>query len=361
MEGARIRPSLPWPPRKLTAMALRTAARRRRSARCHGRARGRGIRGRKLPPNEDSAPPEPRVAATTWGPRGEARALGAARVRAEPRAAHVGAGARPPPRRYERQREQGMVARPRSARGRRRARRRREEDGGRRSSPSPSPPRSLRGTEPRRARLGLVLLRYAAVGEGEGVGREGLAPSGVGPTPPPPQGPPSGPPCSSATTCALPAPLRRWPPVLGRGRCRPAWASSAMARAARSLSPCHRTEEKEQWGSSPPPSSCAPPAAPAPPLPRRAALCGSSASAPAALTLAAHSTAPAARSAAHPPPPRRPPTPLRADPAGESEHEEEKGARQWSTRGGQRPRLIGRGGPRRQSTLFRGVLDRSWT
>jgi len=53
------------------------------------------------------------------------------------------------------------------------------------------------------------------------------------------------------------------------------------------------------------------------------------------------------------PPQRRPPTPPRADPAGESEHEGEKGA---SQRGGQRPRWIGRGGPR-QSTLVRCILD----
>jgi hypothetical protein len=84
---------------QLAAMALRTAARSRCSARRHGRARGRGKRGRKLPPDEDSAPPEPIVTATTWGPRGAARALRAARVCAEPRAAHAGAGARPPPKR----------------------------------------------------------------------------------------------------------------------------------------------------------------------------------------------------------------------------------------------------------------------
>jgi len=53
-------------------------------------------------------------------------------------------------------REQGMAARPRGACGQRRARRRRDEDGGRCSSPSP--PQSLRGAEPRRARLGPVLL-----------------------------------------------------------------------------------------------------------------------------------------------------------------------------------------------------------
>ena len=83
---------------------------------------------------------------------------------------------------------------------------------------------------------------------------QGMAPSGVGP-------------CSSATTCALPA----WPPLLGRGRCRPARASSAMARDTRSSSPRRRTEERERRSSSPPPSSRAPPAAPALPPPRRAA------------------------------------------------------------------------------------------
>ncbi|KAG2550452.1 hypothetical protein PVAP13_9KG340732 [Panicum virgatum] len=156
---------------QLAAMTLRTAARRRRSARRHGRARGRGKRGRKLPPDEDSAPPEPIVAATTWGPCGAARALGDARVRADDAG---GAG----PQRTQR-REQGMAAWPRGTCGRSGARRRREEDGGRRSSPSP--PRSLRGAEPRRARPGPLLLRYVAVGEGEGVGREGPALSGVGP------------------------------------------------------------------------------------------------------------------------------------------------------------------------------------
>ena len=55
--------------------------------------------------------------------------------------------------------------------------------------------------------------------------------------------------------------------------------------------------------------------------------------------------------------PRRPPTPPRADPAGESEHEGEMRASQQSTRGVQRPRWIGRGGPHRQPTLVRGVLD----
>ena len=51
---------------QLAAMALRTAGRRRCSAQCHGRARGRGKRGRKLPPDEESAPPE------LWEPLGSA-------------------------------------------------------------------------------------------------------------------------------------------------------------------------------------------------------------------------------------------------------------------------------------------------
>ncbi|KAG2588165.1 hypothetical protein PVAP13_5NG208343 [Panicum virgatum] len=71
-------------------------------------------------------------------------------------------------------------------------------------------------------------------------------------------------------------------------------------------------------------------------------------SAPVAPALAARSAAPAAHRAA------RPPTPPCVDPASESEHEGEKGA---SQRGSQRPRWIGCGGPRRQSTLVRCILD----
>jgi hypothetical protein len=199
----------PWPRTREREKGEEAAARRGlRAARAYSRGHHLGVR---------VVPPE------LWEP------LGSASSRALPtpglELAHrpddaFGAGPR-----CERQREQGMAAWPHGASGRRRARRRREEDGGQRSSPSP--PRSLRGAEPRRARPGPLLLRYVAVGEGEGVGREELSLSGVGP-------------CSS----------------------------------------------------------------------------------------------------------RRPPTPSHADPVG-----------QQSTRGGQRPRWIGRGGPSRQSTLVRGVLD----
>jgi len=97
-------------------------------------------------------------------------------------------------------REQGMAARPRGTRGRRRARRRRDEDGGRRSSPSP--PRSLRGAEPRRARPGPCSSDTPPSGREKAWGGMGRRRQGWGPARPPPQGPP--------------APLHRWPPVLGR-------------------------------------------------------------------------------------------------------------------------------------------------
>ena len=48
------------------------------------------------------------------------------------------------------------------------------------------------------------------------MGRDGPAPSGVGPCSSASARPAVGGPCSSATTCAFPAPLHRWPPVLGR-------------------------------------------------------------------------------------------------------------------------------------------------
>ena len=74
------------------------------------------------------------------------------------------------------------------------------------------------------------------------MGRDGPAPSGVGP-------------CSSAFA----RPAGAAPSV---ATC--AGANSAMARAARNSSPRRRTEERERRSSSPPPSSHAPPAAPAP-------------------------------------------------------------------------------------------------
>ena len=224
------------------------------------------------------------------------------------------------------------------------------EGGGRRPAQLAVAAAELEGRGAEESSAGPLLLRYAAVGEGEGMGRDGPAPSGVGPCSSATTRPAVGGPCSSATTCALPVPLRRWPPVLGRGRCRPARASSAMARDTRSSSPRQRTEERERRSSSPPPSSRAPPAAPALPPPRHAAPCGSSASAQAS---PARSSVPAAHRAACPLPPRRPPTPPRTDPAGESEHEGEMRASQRSTWGGQQPRWIGH----RQSTLVRCVLD----
>ena len=96
-------------------------------------------------------------------------------------------------------REQGMAARPRGTRDQRRARRRRDEDGGRRSSPSP--PRSLRGEEPRRAQPGPCSSSPPS-GREKAWGGMGRRRRGWGPARPPPQGPP--------------APLHRWPPVLGR-------------------------------------------------------------------------------------------------------------------------------------------------
>ena len=96
-----------------------------------------------------------------------------------------------------------MATRPRGARGRRGARRRRDEDGGRRSSPSP--PRSLRGAEPRRARPG-PCSDTPPSGREKAWGGMGRRRRGWGPARPPPQGPPSG----------APAPPR--PPVLSRRR-----------------------------------------------------------------------------------------------------------------------------------------------
>jgi hypothetical protein len=192
---------------QLTAMALRIAGRRRRSARRHGRARGRQKRGRKL----RAVPPE------LWEPLGSAPSRALPTPGLELAHGPDDAGGAGP--RCARRREQGMAARPRGARGRRRAHQRREEDEGR--CRSPSPPRSLRGTEPRRARPRPLLLRYAAVGEGEGVGREGPAPSGVEP-------------CSSASAGpALGAPAPPRPPVLSRcrlGRAQP-WRRPPEARA----------------------------------------------------------------------------------------------------------------------------------
>ena len=116
-------------------------------------------------------------------------------------------------------REQGMAARPRGARGRRRARRRREEDRGRRSSPSP--PRSLRGAEPRRARPGPCSSDMPPSGREKAWGGMGQRCQGWGPARPPPQGPPSG------------APAPPQPPVLSRcrlGRAQP-WRRPPEARA----------------------------------------------------------------------------------------------------------------------------------
>ncbi|KAG2579563.1 hypothetical protein PVAP13_6NG269196 [Panicum virgatum] len=98
--------------------------------------------------------------------------------------------------RRARRREKGMAAWPRGARGRRRARRRREEDRGRRSSASP--PRSLRGAEPRRARPRPLLLRYGAVGGEKAWGGRGRRCQGWGPAhragrPLPPRRPPTPP------------------------------------------------------------------------------------------------------------------------------------------------------------------------
>jgi hypothetical protein len=82
----RIRPLPPWPPR--TAARRNGLAHSRSPPPRHGRARGRGKRGRKLLPNEESVPPEPRVAATTWG-------SGRARRRGMTRASPVRQGASP--------------------------------------------------------------------------------------------------------------------------------------------------------------------------------------------------------------------------------------------------------------------------
>jgi len=139
-------------------------------------------------------------------------------------------------------REQGMAARPRGARGRRRARQRREEDEG--HCRSPSPPQSLRGAEPRRARPGPLLLRYAVVGEGwAGAVRGG------------------------ALLVRLRKARCRGPLLLRDHLCFPgaapsvatcAGVNSAMAWAARNSSPRRRTEEMERRSSIPPPSSRAP-------------------------------------------------------------------------------------------------------
>ena len=95
-------------------------------------------------------------------------------------------------------------------------RRRRGEDGGRRSSPSP--PRSLRGVEPRRARAGPLLLRYAAVGGGRRCGEQGRPAerattveglSSAAPSPPcADEGSSSGRPAPW-----LSSPQHRWPPM----------------------------------------------------------------------------------------------------------------------------------------------------
>ena len=146
-----------------------------------------------------------------------------------------------------------MATRPRGARGRRRARRRRDEDGGRRSSPSP--PRSLRGEEPRRARPGPCSSDTPPSGREKAWGGMGRRRRG------------------GALLVRLRKARRRGPLLLRDHLCFPgaapsvatcAGANSAMARAARNSSPRRRTEERERRSSSPPPSSRAPPAAPAP-------------------------------------------------------------------------------------------------